>query len=131
LRFLWSVGYGRDRPPMAMKAQVELCGAANPGREPAFQPAQPRGARLGPAESGSAGWIARPTTNDISEPWFFERQTPTDRLPHVPSASILVLSLSLLCLTLAPLFAQDIKIPPGLGAHATEKVEVTLDSNLL
>src|SRR5690348_14774659 len=26
-----------------------------------FQPAQPRGARLGPAESGSAGKIARPT----------------------------------------------------------------------
>src|SRR5437870_1115592 len=44
-----------------MNMRVELCGAANPGREPAFQPAQPRGARLGPAESGSAGRIARPT----------------------------------------------------------------------
>jgi len=36
-----------------------------------------------------------------------------------------------LCLVLAPLAAQDIKIPPGLGARAIEKVDVTLDSNLL
>jgi Domain of unknown function (DUF4252) len=39
--------------------------------------------------------------------------------------------ISLLCLTLAPLAAQDIKIPPALGARAVEKVDITLDSNLL
>src|SRR6266496_2979916 len=39
--------------------------------------------------------------------------------------------ISVLCLVLAPLAAQDIKIPPGLGARAIEKVDVTLDSNLL
>src|ERR1044071_3621589 len=41
------------------------------------------------------------------------------------------LSLSLLCLVLLPLYAQDIKIPPALGARASEKVDVTLDGNML
>jgi Domain of unknown function (DUF4252) len=41
------------------------------------------------------------------------------------------LSLSLLCLVLLPLSAQDIKIPPALGARASEKVDVTLDGNML
>ena len=40
-------------------------------------------------------------------------------------------SISCLCLALAPLAAQDIKIPPGLVARAVEKVDVTLDSNML
>jgi hypothetical protein len=34
-------------------------------------------------------------------------------------------------LMLAPLAAQEIKLPPGLGANSTETVEVTLDSNML
>ena len=39
--------------------------------------------------------------------------------------------LSMLFLALAPLAAQEIKIPPGLGANASEKVDVTLDGNML
>ena len=39
--------------------------------------------------------------------------------------------ISLLCLALASLAAQDVKIPSTLGARASEKVDVTLDGNLL
>ena len=38
---------------------------------------------------------------------------------------------SLLLLALAPLAAQEIKLPPNFGAHASETVDVTLDSNML
>ena len=38
---------------------------------------------------------------------------------------------SLLLLALAPLAAQEIKLPPNFGAHATETVDVSLDSNML
>jgi len=39
--------------------------------------------------------------------------------------------ISLLCLALASLAAQEVKIPSTLGARASEKVDVTLDGNLL
>ena len=39
--------------------------------------------------------------------------------------------ISLLFLGFVPLFAQEIKLPPNLGARASEKVDVTLDSNML
>jgi hypothetical protein len=38
---------------------------------------------------------------------------------------------SCLFLALAPLAAQEIKLPPNFGAHATETVDLTLDSNML
>jgi Domain of unknown function (DUF4252) len=38
---------------------------------------------------------------------------------------------SLLLLALAPLTAQEIKLPPNFGARATETVDVSLDSNML
>jgi hypothetical protein len=38
---------------------------------------------------------------------------------------------SLLILTLIPLVAQEIKLPPNFGAQATETVDVSLDSNML
>ena len=38
---------------------------------------------------------------------------------------------SVLCLALAPLAAQQINIPPALASRAVEKVDVTLDSNML
>jgi Domain of unknown function (DUF4252) len=39
--------------------------------------------------------------------------------------------LSLLWLALSPLAAQEIKLPPNFGAHASETVDVSLDSNML
>ena len=39
--------------------------------------------------------------------------------------------ISVTLMALAPLAAQEIKLPPALGAHASETVEVTLDSNTL
>jgi hypothetical protein len=40
-------------------------------------------------------------------------------------------AISFVCFMLAPLAAQEIKVPPALAAHASEKVDVTLDSNML
>jgi hypothetical protein len=40
-------------------------------------------------------------------------------------------TISLLCLAAAPLFSQELKLPPNLAAQATETVDVTLDSNML
>src|SRR5579872_537422 len=40
-------------------------------------------------------------------------------------------SISIGLLALAPLLAQELKLPPHLGAKARETVEVTLDSNML
>lgn len=39
--------------------------------------------------------------------------------------------ISMALVALAPLLAQEIKLPPSLGAHASDTVEVTLDSNML
>ena len=38
---------------------------------------------------------------------------------------------SILLLAAGPLAAQEIKLPPGLGANASETVDVSLDSNML
>jgi len=39
--------------------------------------------------------------------------------------------ISIWLVSLAPLLAQELKLPPNLGAHASETVDVTLDSNML